>query len=138
MTDPKIDRPWQPKVVKDILDLVKSGTKRIILNAPTGSGKTKIALELIRTVYRESGLNSYVAVRTINEMTPYDETVAKFQMGLIYRYMIGKRRGCAYYTEGDDANTPLCDACLGRETVIEKYTDEWGEEKRKRSNKSSK
>lgn len=132
MTDPNTDRPWQPKVVKGILDLVKSGTKRIILNAPTGSGKTKIALELIRTVYRESGLNSYVAVRTMNEMIPYDETVAKFQMGLIYRYMIGKRRGCAYYTEGDDANTSLCDACLGREIVIESYTDEWGEEKKKK------
>ncbi|HVB12793.1 MAG TPA: helicase C-terminal domain-containing protein [Nitrososphaerales archaeon] len=132
MTDPNTDRPWQPKVVKDILDLVKSGTKRIILNAPTGSGKTKIALELIRTVFRENGLDSYVAVRTMNEMIPYDETVAKFQMGLIYRYMIGKRRGCAYYTEGDDANTPLCDACLGREIVIEKYTDEWGKEKKKK------
>ena len=107
--------PWQPKVVKDIMDIVKSGTKRIILNAPTGSGKTKIALDLIRTVYRESGLDSYVAVRTMNEMIPYDENVAKFQMGLVYRYMIGKRRGCAYYTEGDDKNTPLCDACLGRD-----------------------
>ena len=90
MTDPKIDRPWQPKVVKDMLDLVKSGTKRIILNSPTGSGKTKIALELIRALYREKGLDSYVAVRTMNEMIPYDETVAKFQMGLTYRYMIGK------------------------------------------------
>ena len=135
MTDPKLDMPWQPKVVKDIMDLAKSGTKRIILNAPTGSGKTKIALELIRTVYRGSGLNSYVAVRTMNEMIPYDETVAKFQMRLIYRYMIGKRRGCAYYTEGDDANTTLCDACLGREIVIEKYTDEWGEEKKRKVKK---
>ena len=132
MKDPNTNRPWQPKVVKDILDLVKSGTKRIILNSPTGSGKTKTALELIRTVYRESGLNSYVAVRTMNEMIPYDETVAKFQMGLIYRYMIGKRRGCAYYTEGDDANSPLCDACLGREIVIEKYTDERGEERKRK------
>jgi hypothetical protein len=32
-----VDRPWQPKVVKDILDLVKSGRNRVILNAPTGS-----------------------------------------------------------------------------------------------------
>src|SRR5208283_2010839 len=132
MTDPKIDRPWQPKVVKDMLDLVKSGTKRIILNSPTGSGKTKIALELIRALYSEKGLDSYVAVRTMNEMIPYDETVAKFQMGLTYRYMIGKRRGCAYYTEGDDANTPLCDACLGKETVSEKYVDEWGEERKRK------
>ena len=108
--------PWQPKVVKDILDLVKSGRNRVILNAPTGSGKTKIALDLIRTVYRELGQESYVAVRTMNEMVPYDESVEKFQMGLVYRYMIGKRRGCAYYTEGDDANSRLCDACLGRET----------------------
>ena len=132
LTDPNTDRPWQPKIVKDILNLVKSGTKRIILNAPTGSGKTKTALELIRAVYRENGLNSYVAVRTMNELIPYDETVAKFQMGLIYRYMIGKRRGCAYYTEGDDANTPLCDACLGREIVIENYLDERGEERKRK------
>ena len=129
MTDP---RPWQPKVVRDILDLVKSGTKRIILNSPTGSGKTKIALELIGAMYRESGLDSYVAVRTMNEMIPYDEAVAKFQPGLVYRYMIGKRRGCSYYTEGDDANTPLCDACLGREVVTENYRDEWGEERKRK------
>jgi DNA excision repair protein ERCC-2 len=123
----RIERPWQRKAVWDILDLIKSGTKRIILNAPTGSGKTKIALDLIRSVYRESGLSSYVAVRTINEMSPYDHAVAKFQMGLIYKYMIGKRRGCPYYTEGDDANVPLCDACLGREIVVENR-NQWGEE----------
>lgn len=127
--DNKIARPWQPKVTKEILDLVKSGTKRIILNAPTGSGKTKIALDLIRSVYRQKEMDSYVAVRTTNEMMPYDETVSKFQMGLIYRYMVGKRRGCAYYTEGDDANTPLCDACLGKQTVVEEYLDERGEER---------
>ena len=61
MIVPNIERPWQPKVVKGMLDFVKSGTKRIILNAPIGSGKTKIALELIRAVYREKGLNSYDA-----------------------------------------------------------------------------
>ncbi|MDG6998608.1 MAG: DEAD/DEAH box helicase family protein [Nitrososphaerota archaeon] len=127
-----IARPWQPKVVKDVLDLVKSGKSKVILNAPTGSGKTKIALDLIREIYRELGLESYVAVRTMNEMVPYDEAVAKFRMGLVYRYMIGKRRGCAYYTEGDDANSRLCDACLGRETIVEKYLDEYGEERKRR------
>lgn len=133
MTDQKkIDRPWQPKVVKDIEELVKSGTKRIILNAPTGSGKTKIALELVRYFYREEGITSYVAVRTMNEMIPYDETVSRFQLGLIYRYMIGKRRGCAYYTEGDDSNTLLCDACLGKEIVVENYVDEWGNERKRK------
>lgn len=127
-----MDRPWQSKVVKDILELIRAGKNRVILNAPTGSGKTKIALDLIRTVYRELGLESYVAVRTMNEMVPYDEAVAKFRMGLVYRYMIGKRRGCSYYTEGDDANSQLCDACLGRETIIEKYFDDFGEERKKR------
>jgi DNA excision repair protein ERCC-2 len=127
-----VDRPWQPKVVKDILDLVKSGRSKVILNAPTGSGKTKIALDLIHEIYRNLGLESYVAVRTMNEMVPYDEAVAKFRMGLVYRYMIGKRRGCAYYTEGDDANSRLCDACLGRETVVENYFDDYGDEKKRR------
>ena len=135
MTDPYSDRPWQPKIVRDIKDLVKSGKKRILLNAPTGSGKTKIALDLINSIREEYGLDSYVAVRTINEMTPYDQAVSKFQPGLTYRYMIGKRRGCAYYTEGDDANASLCDACLGRMVVLENYVDSSGEERQRKVKK---
>ena len=135
MTDPYSDRPWQPKIVRDIKDLVKSGKKRILLNSPTGSGKTKIALDLINSIREEYGLDSYVAVRTINEMTPYDQAVSKFQPGLTYRYMIGKRRGCAYYTEGDDANASLCGACLGRMVVLENYVDSSGEERQRKVKK---
>lgn len=135
MTDRHIDRPWQPRVVKDMMDLVKSGTKRIILNAPTGSGKTKIALDLIDSIRKEYGLESYVAVRTINEMSPYDQAVAKFHPRLTYRYMIGKRRGCAYYTEGDDANSSLCGACLGKEIITETHLDRFGEKKERKVRK---
>jgi DNA excision repair protein ERCC-2 len=105
-------RPWQPKIIERALQSIRS-KKRVVLDAPTGSGKTLIALSLIRQVLSE-GLfkNAYVAVRTINEMFPYERDVRAFLPDTHFKYILGKRRACPFYTIGDDNNGSLCGACL--------------------------
>ncbi len=106
-------RPWQEKTVQKILELVAKGKNKIILDGPTGSGKTRIALLALKELQKtRKDLHGLVTVRTITEMRSYDRDIEAFQIPLRYKYLIGKRRGCSYWTEGDDRGGDLCDACL--------------------------
>ena len=107
-------RPWQPKAVERILDCIHKGKNKIILDAPTGSGKTLISLLTLRQLKKELARHSYMAVRTINQKSQYDRDIPRFNIPVVYKYLIGKRRGCPFWMEGDDGNTNLCDACLRR------------------------
>ncbi len=63
-------RPWQSKVIERIVKSIKEG-KRVSLDAPTGSGKTLIALAVIRNLLSEDSpafKQAFIAVRTINEL----------------------------------------------------------------------
>ncbi len=127
-----LDRTWQPKVVQRILDCVRTGKNRIMLDAPTGSGKTLIALLALMEIRREYDFHSYIAVRTINEMFPYDRDIAGFKIPLDYKYFVGKRRACSYYVEGDDNNSALCDACLLRKFNKQTREEEFDEDNARR------
>lgn len=41
-------RPYQKKVVKDTYDCIRAGAKRILIYAPTGAGKTIIAVQIVK------------------------------------------------------------------------------------------
>jgi DNA excision repair protein ERCC-2 len=105
-------RPWQAKTVQRILELVSRGRNKIILDGPTGSGKTRIALLALKELQKTKDLHGLVTVRTITEMRSYDRDIEVFKIPLRYKYLIGKRRGCSYWTEGDDRGSDLCDSCL--------------------------
>jgi superfamily II DNA or RNA helicase len=56
MTAPEL-RPYQADVIALFHGAVAAGSKRVILVSPTGSGKTIVAANIIRTITRahESG-----------------------------------------------------------------------------------
>ena len=51
MTAPEL-RPYQREVIEQFHGAVAAGKRRIILVAPTGSGKTVIGADIIRTITR--------------------------------------------------------------------------------------
>ena len=122
---PELARPWQGKTVQRIVELVASGKKKIILDGPTGSGKTRIALLALKELQKTRDLRGLVTVRTITEMRAYDRDIAVFGIPLRYKYLIGKRRGCSYWTEGDDRGSQLCDACLLKTRKYDPDEDEY-------------
>ena len=106
------NRPWQEKIIRRIVDV---DANRIILESPTGSGKTMIALSIIRELVKTKRIShAYVAVRTHSQLRSYDRDIKKFEIPIVYKPVIGKKLGCPYYEEGDDENNWLCDACLQR------------------------
>ena len=113
-------RPWQSKVAERATRAIEKG-KAVLLDAPTGSGKTFIALTVASKLLSSDHLrNVLISVRTVNEMTPYERDVERFFSGTkpiisSRSYLLGKRRTCPFYQEGDDQSSRLCRVCLGIE-----------------------
>ena len=107
------DRPWQQKVSERAIESIRAG-KTVLLDAPTGSGKSLIALEVGSQLLKSRHVDHvYIGVRTINEMTPFERDIHHFYGNeLDFTYLVGKKRSCPFYSEGDDAGAKLCEACL--------------------------
>ncbi len=56
-------RAYQDQVIRELQDAVAAGYKRILLVAPTGSGKTVIAGSLIKATGRDYGHSLFIAHR---------------------------------------------------------------------------
>ena len=56
-------RPYQIKAIEDIRHHFSKGKKRILLVAPTGSGKTVIASSMMQKAKERSNFNLFVAHR---------------------------------------------------------------------------
>ena len=95
------------------MESIRAG-RTVLLDAPTGSGKSKIALDIGNHLLQSKYVDHvYIAVRTVNEMTPFERDIHRFHENKVdYTYFIGKKRLCPFYSEGDEAGTKLCDACL--------------------------
>lgn len=52
-TEPIVLRPYQNQAVEDLRNSIRRGNKRVILQAGTGSGKTVIAAEIIKSAVRK-------------------------------------------------------------------------------------
>ena len=119
-------RPWQSKAAERATKAIEKG-KAVLLDAPTGSGKTLIALTvasgLLSSGYAKDAL---ISVRTVNEMTPYERDIERFFSGTksisSRSYLLGKRRTCPFYQEGDDQSSRLCRVCLGIKPLPQSQT----------------
>jgi DNA excision repair protein ERCC-2 len=110
-------RPWQGKILARAVRAMEAG-RAVLLDAPTGSGKTLISLLIAKEVLSHGNVDrAYFAVRTINEMAPYQRDVHKFSLGLPYSFLVGKKRTCPWYSEGDDTSSSLCESCLSEDTI---------------------
>ena len=56
-------RPYQDQVIHDLEDAVMAGYRRMLLVAPTGSGKTVIAGSLLKATERDFGHSLFIAHR---------------------------------------------------------------------------
>jgi Type III restriction enzyme, res subunit len=109
------ERPWQPKVVARTVDSLSNGYK-VIYNAPTGSGKTLVALQCAhQLISRGRFEDAYLIPRTINEFGPYERDLTKFGFNLELSYRVGKRKTCPFLSLSEDGegSTAECNGCLG-------------------------
>lgn len=101
-------RPSQVKAVAQIMDAFEDGAQVVVLNGPTGSGKTLIG-EMVRRELDEKGIYCCTTIGLQNQFLT-DFTYAKLLKGR-----------ANYPTEHRDDKT--AEDCAGREACL--YCDEW-------------
>ena len=114
-------RPWQEKVLSQIPTNPDDDTN-IVINAPTGSGKT--LLSLLSAIKMSDEVDEsviYVAVRTLTEQHRFWEDILRY-LGLRYKPFVffSKARQCTMMSEevkrelrelGEDVTSVDCEGC---------------------------
>ena len=82
-------RDYQNKAIEDIRFHFKRGKKRVLLVAPTGSGKTVIACEMMSKTKEKYGFNLFVAHRRELIMQT-SRKLAEFKMkpNIVYGFVL--------------------------------------------------
>jgi len=99
-------REWQSSLREKIIFQLKNN-KVVLLQAPTGSGKTLFALDVAFSV----GNKILVAVRTHNEFYPFYREIANRFHGKRYAFLIGRSNGCLIASEKVKAEDITCSGC---------------------------
>ena len=63
MVLPPVLRPYQSAAIQKVREKLRAGAKRIVLIAPTGSGKTVMGADMIRTALLKSSRSLFLAHR---------------------------------------------------------------------------
>lgn len=69
-------RPYQQKAKDDLRESVRAGNKRIVIYAPTGAGKSVMALDLIRSLLGRNKRVAFIANR-IGLVTQFSEHLSR-------------------------------------------------------------
>lgn len=64
-------RPYQAECVKEMLNAYHAGCRRILLVAPTGSGKTRMAVEFLA----QAGLSALALAPRVSIVDQIDQTM---------------------------------------------------------------
>lgn len=56
-------RPYQTKAIQEVRELIRSGVKRILINAPTGAGKTVIGASILHGAHQKASPTLFLAHR---------------------------------------------------------------------------
>ncbi len=88
-------RPWQEYFIKEASKAFEKGFKVVAVEAPTGSGKTLIALKVIDKILK-GGLatKSYFLVRTSAQLLAPFRDIEKFKIDLKASPLVGKDKAC--------------------------------------------
>ncbi len=89
-------REWQKRIIRRLTEGLES-YKVVSLDAPTGSGKTIIALKLAENQI-EKYEKVYFFTRTISQISSPLRDLRKFQISLKPAVLIGKERTCVFRT----------------------------------------
>ena len=88
-------RPWQKFFIEKALEGFERGYKVVAIEAPTGSGKTLIALKVISNILKEGRASkSYFLVRTTAQLLAPFRDINKFGMNLKASPLVGKDKAC--------------------------------------------
>ena len=90
-------RPYQESVINRALDALDNG-EGIIINSPTGTGKTLMGLEIGRRYSEAHGFEYFdVFVRTRSQYTPWEENARK--LGLRFTGLMAKSLFCQFISK---------------------------------------
>lgn len=88
-------RPWQEYFIKEATKAFEKGFKVVAVEAPTGSGKTLIALKVIDKILKEGlASKSYFLVRTSAQLLAPFRDIEKFNIDLKASPLVGKDKAC--------------------------------------------
>ncbi len=91
------NRPYQIETIEKILNSLDK--KFIILNSPTGSGKTIMALVLADYLSKNNGKIIHIAVRTTEEIKRYIED--SFKVNTLLKVFPNKKKTCPIFIDSN-------------------------------------
>lgn len=110
------NRPYQIEVIKKLLD---SDKKYVILDSPTGSGKTLIAL-IYSDIMSNYGISTHIAVRTTEQIKRYVIDSEKINRKI--KIFPNKRKTCTVFVDTNLSGEEIsCSECQLRKIL---YDDE--------------
>ncbi|MGB9674897.1 MAG: DEAD/DEAH box helicase family protein, partial [Nanopusillaceae archaeon] len=111
------NRPFQIEVIKRILNDIEEGKKYIILDSPTGSGKTIIAL-VVADITSKNDFITHIAVRTTEEIKRYLEDSEKIDTKI--KVFPNKRKTCPLFIKsGLSGEEIVCGDCIYKKKVYD-------------------
>ncbi|MGC9133399.1 MAG: helicase C-terminal domain-containing protein [Nanopusillaceae archaeon] len=111
------NRSFQIDVVEKILTYINQGKKFILLDSPTGSGKTIIALTISDYLSKYDFI-THIAVRTTEEIKRYLEDSEKIKT--ILKVFPNKKKTCPlFYNSNLSGEEIVCADCIYRKSLYE-------------------
>jgi Rad3-related DNA helicase len=116
-------RPYQESVVERALDALDNG-EGVIINSPTGTGKTLMGLEIGRR-YSEAHEFRYfdVFVRTRSQYTPWEENARK--IGLRFTGLMAKSLFCRHTSKEYYEVCEICGVSKEEASEVSDHNHKW-------------
>ncbi len=111
-------RSYQKPVVERIINDLETG-KKVLLDSPTGSGKTLMVLYAALHVAEKHGLKVIASVRTRTQMNMYLFTLKKWFKDKIFTVLVAKKDSCPLHAgkQGIESTDIDCTRCPLRNRI---------------------
>jgi len=116
-------RPYQESVIYRALDALDNG-EGVIINSPTGTGKTLMGLEIGRRYSEEHGFKYFdVFVRTRSQYTPWEENARK--LGLRFTGLMAKSLFCQFISKEYYEVCEICGVSKEDADEVDDHQHKW-------------